>query len=125
MEAFTRPSASWISYAAQLDMIKGHVNNAGKLLTKLKDAEAGGAPWQQAATRRIEPLLKEMADNTTMTIKRLNDNKARVHTPEFSDLVKANSELATNLEALIRDFVDYGNTKEKFERLSDKLELGG
>ena len=44
-------------------MVKGHVNNTGKLLAKLKDAEATGSPWQQTAIKRIEPLLKEMADN--------------------------------------------------------------
>ena len=124
MESFTRSTTSWQSYASQLEMIKGHVNNSGKLLTRLKDAEATGAPWQQAAIKRIEPFLKEMADNTTVTIKRLNDHQAKVHLPEFKDLVKANAELATNLEALIRDFVDYGNTRERFERLSEKLEVG-
>jgi hypothetical protein len=120
MESFTRSTTSWQSYASHVEMIKGHVNNAGKLLAKLKDAESTGAPWQQAAIKRIEPLLKEMAENTTLIIKRLNDNQARVHLPEFKELVKANAGLATDLEALIRDFVEYGNAEEKVEELSEK-----
>jgi len=67
--------------------------------------------------------LKELADNTTTTITHLGDNKTKVHLPEFKDYVKANYELATDLEALIRDFVDYGNAKEKFEGLGSKLEV--
>ena len=51
-----------------------------------------------------------------------DENTNKVHSPEFKDYVKANYELATDLEALIRDFVDYGNTKEKSERLGTKLE---
>ena len=123
MESFTRSASNWETYSSSLDMIKGHVNDTGRLLTKLKDAEAAGSPWQQTAIKRIEPLLKEMADNTTTTIKHLSDNKNKVHLPEFKDYVKANYELATDLEALIRDFVDYGNAKEKFESLGSKLEV--
>ena len=123
MEAYTRSTRSWETYAGKLVMIKGHVNNTGKLLTKLKDAEATGSPWQQTAIKRIEPLLKEMADNTEATISHLNANQGKVHFPEFTDYVKANYELATDIEALIRDFVDYGSAKEKFERLGSKLEV--
>ena len=36
-----------------------------------------------------------------------------------------NYELATNLEELIRDFVNYGEAKQKLERLADKLEITG
>ena len=79
--------------------------------------------WQQTAIKRIEPLLKELADNTTATINHLNDNQAKVHTPAFTDYVKANAELATDLEALIRDFVNYGSAKEKYESLGSKLEV--
>ena len=123
MESFTRMNSGWENYASQLEMIRGHVNNSGKLLTKLKDAAPSGALWQQTAISRIEPYLKEMADNTTTTINYLNSNQSKVRLPEFRDLVKANAENATSLEALIRDIVDYGNTKERFERLSRKLEL--
>ena len=123
MERFTRSKSSWESYENKLEMIKGHVNNAGKLLAKLKDAETAGSPWQQTAIKRIEPLLKEVADNTTATINHLSDNKNRVYIPEFQDLVKANYEVTTDLEALIRDFVNHGHAKDKFERLSSKLEI--
>ena len=123
MESFTRSNMTWRGYGSKLDLIKGHVNNALSLLAKLKSAEATGSQWQQAAIKRIEPLLKELADNTTATINHLNDNQGKVHLPAFTDYVKANHELATDLEALIRDFVDYGNAKEKFESLGSKSEV--
>lgn len=123
MESFTRSKLSWESYASKVEMIKGHVNNTGKLLTKLKDAEATGAAWQQTAIKRIEPLLKELAANTEATINNLNENKTKVHFTEFKDYVKANFELATDFEALIRDFVNYGEAKEKVDHLGGKLEV--
>ena len=36
--------------------------------------------------------------------------------------MKANYEMATDLEELIRDFVNYGEAKQKLERLGAKLE---
>lgn len=123
MESFTKSKLSWESYASKVDMIKEHVNKTGKLLANLKDAETGGSPWQQTAIKRIEPLLKELAANTEATINHLNENRTRIHFTEFKDYVKANYELATDLEALIRDFVNYGEAKDKFERLGQKLEV--
>lgn len=42
--------------------------------------------------------------------------RSKIHFSEFKDYVKANLQLATRLEALIQDYVDYGEAKEKFER---------
>lgn len=125
LDSFVKSKLSWESHASKIEMIKGHVNATGKLLAKLKDVEPLGSPWQKEAIARIEPLLKELADNTENTINCLNENRVKVHFPEFRDYVKANYELATDLEALIRDFANYGENKGKLERLRDKLEVTG
>jgi hypothetical protein len=121
MDSFARSKVSWASYAEKISTIKGHINNAGKLLAKLKDAESTGSLWQQATVKRIEPLLQEMADNLTATINHLNANQSKVHMPEFKDYVKANYTMAVDLEGLVRASVDYGNDKAKFERLSPPM----
>jgi hypothetical protein len=120
MDSFTRSNLSWQGYASKLTTIKEHINNAGQLVAKLKTAESTGSPWQQTAIKQIEPLLQEMADNLTATIKHLNANQTRVHLPAFTDYVKGNYALAIDLEALVRASVDYGNDKAKFERLSSE-----
>lgn len=125
LDSFAKSRLSWESHARKIEMIKEHVNNTGKILAKLKDAEASGAPWQQTAIQRIEPLLKELAANTETTINYLNENRSKIHFPEFKEYLRANYELATDLEALIRDFVNYGEAKEKFERLERKVEVTG
>ncbi len=125
MDSLTRSKASWKSFAGKLNMIKEHVNTAGKLLADLKDAEAGGSPWQRTAIGQIEPLLRELAGNTEATINHLNESSTKIHFPEFKDYVRANYEMAADLESLIRDFVNYGETKQKFESLRARLEVGG
>jgi hypothetical protein len=123
MDAFVKSKLSWSSFADKVNMIREHVNACGKLLTKMKDQEAAGSPWQQTAVSRIEPLLRELAANTEATIIYLNDNRTKVHFPEFADYVKANYDLASDLESLIRDFVNYGETKDRFQNLRQKLEI--
>ena len=125
LDKFAKSRLSWHSHVTKIEMIKGHVNATGKLLTKMKDLEVIGSPWQQTAIRRTEPLLRELADNTETTIRYLNENQTKVHSPEFQDYVKANYELATDLDALIRDFLSYGEAKEKMDRLEKKLEITG
>lgn len=124
MESFTRSSQmTWAAYANKVTQIREHVNNIGKLVADMQDARGGGSPWQQTAIDRIMPLLKEVAANTQATIEHLNDNKTRVHFPAFQNYVKANYELSSDLEKLIRDFVNYGETQERFAELSKKLEI--
>ena len=123
MVAFTSSKISWETHAKQIEMIKEHVNNTGKLLAMLQADEEGGSPWQQAAIKSIEPLLKELAANTGATINHLNENQAKVHMQPFRDYVKANYVLATELESLIRNFVDYAESKEKLEDLSKTLNV--
>jgi len=122
MQTFIGTTATWGSYSPTLAAIKGHVENAEKLLATLKTSEAAGSAWQQTAIKRIEPLLKELSDNTTETIKRLSANSGKVHDPTFQDYVRANYQLATGLQSLILDFVDYGSAKSKFDGLASKVQ---
>ncbi len=122
LESMTRSKLSWESHAAKVEMIKEHVNKTVKLLTSMKDV-SGGSAWQQMAVQGIEPLLKELAGNTEATIKHLNANRTRVHMPAFRDYAKANLDLATDLESLIRKFADYSEAKGKYERLGAELEV--
>ena len=121
--SITRSSKAWQTYGEKIEMIKGHVNATGKLLTDMREAEAVADPWQKSAMEQIEPLLRELAANTERTIKHLNENQNRVHMPEMKDLAKANLALARDLETLIRDYVEYGNAKQTYERLSGKLKV--
>ena len=123
LDSFTRSKMGWQTYARKIDLVKDHINNAGKLLNKLKAVEETGEAWQQTAIKRIEPLLKELADNTDNTIAYLNANQSKVHLPGFKDYVHANYELSSSLEELIRDFVSYGEAKGRMEELGRKLEI--
>ena len=87
MKSFAASNLTWQSHAEKIEMIKGHINDAGKLLAQLHDAKSTGSPWQQKAIDEIDPLLRDMADNTTATIDHLNKNQSKVHFPAFKAYV--------------------------------------
>lgn len=125
MESYTRSGASWESHAAAVNVMKEHINLAGRTLTKLDDARKNASPWQATAIDRIKPLLTEIASNSTKVIEYLNKNPKRLSMTEYKDYVESNSDVAGQLSGLVSDFVDYGNTKNRLERLGAKLELPG
>jgi hypothetical protein len=46
------------------------------------------------------------------------------HTPaEYKDYLEANADYATDLAAMIADFVDFGKSKDRMQHLADKLEI--
>ena len=62
-------------------------------------------------------------NNTSATIEHLNANKNNLGTPEYREFVTANTEMANELASLITDFVDYGQSRAKYDRLKIKLEV--
>ena len=124
MDSFTLSNMSWESHAAKIMEIKEHVNAAQEIVAQLNLAKNGGAPWQKIAIERVNPLMAELAMNTEATIYHLNKEKGRLlNTQEHKEYLKSNAELAAQIAAVVTDFVDYGETKAKFEKLSRKLEV--
>jgi len=65
-----------------------------------------------------------LAMNVQATINHLNKDRGHpLQTSEHKEYLKTNAELATNMAALVSDFVEYGETKDKFEKLTQRLEI--
>lgn len=105
-------------------MIKEHVNRLGQLVSQMNDAKSGATHAQQTAIDRITPLLQELASNTTDIINHLNEHKGRTWTPDYKTYLAENAQVATELSAAVRDFVEYGQTKSRAEELGNKLGFG-
>lgn len=123
LKSYTASRLSWESHASQLNAMRLHVNDLGKVVSELNDAPPTASPWQQVAIDRINPLLREMADQLTSTIKHLDSHKSQIHMQQYRDYTEANYELASRTAAMISDLVEYGKAKSKAESLEQKLEL--
>lgn len=120
MESYAGSQLRWQTHANQVNRIKEHVNNSGKILADLHEARDTAEPWQQEAIDKITPLLQELASNTTSIIDHLNDRQHTWH-PEYTSYLKSNAQVATDLSNLIRDYLDYGEAKSKSESLGKTL----
>ncbi len=123
LDSYTRSSLAWQTHAAQLTAIKENVNELGKIHKQLSDLRPEGSPWQQEAIDRIEPLLRDMADNLTATINHLNEHKNQVNMQPYRDYAHANYELASRTATLISDIVEYDKSKSRAQSLEKSLEL--
>jgi hypothetical protein len=122
MESFTRMNVSMESHAVAINQVKDHINALTRQTAKLKEARSTGSPWQQTAIDRISPFLDELGGYTYAVIEHINGETK--HTPaEYKDYLEANADYATDLAAMIGDFVDFGKTKDRMQRLGDKLEI--
>jgi hypothetical protein len=123
MESFTRVNLTWESHAKAITVIKDHVNELGRIVGKLREARAEASPWQKTAIDRIVPFLDELGGYTSAVIEHINANRQHLDTAEYKDYLEANVDYSADMAAIISDFVNFGKTKARFERLSDKLEL--
>ncbi len=123
LESYSRWNSDWANHKTAINEMKDHVNAVAGTLAKLDDARATAAPWQATAIDRIKPLLREIAANTGEVIDAVNKSPKRLATKEYRDYIEANSDDANQLAELIANFVNYGNAKNRMERLAAKLEL--
>jgi len=124
MESFTRTDVAWETQASKINQVKGDVNAVSRTIAKMRDEEPMASEWQKMAIARTQPLLKELVANTTAVIEHLNKDRGRnLHTEEHKDMLQMNADLSSELSTVINDFINYGNTKNKFYALRQKLEV--
>lgn len=123
LEGYTRSRVSWKLHSYELESMKRHVNEMGKIAAELQNLEPQASDWQKQAIHQVMPLLRDMAGNLNKTIEHLNENQAQIHMTAYIDYTRTNYELAKRTADLIRDFVDYDEAKSAAEALEDKLEL--
>jgi len=123
LESFTRSDMSWESHADELDRIKERVNAIGKTISRLQNLRSSASPWQREAIDRIMPLAQKLASNTTAAIQHLNKDPLKIHEPQYQQYLRSNAEAASNLAALVKDFVEYGKTRTTLEAYERKLEV--
>lgn len=120
MESYAGTQLTWESHANQVNRIKEHINDSGKILAELHDVRGSAEPWQQEAIDKITPLLQNLASNTESIIDHLNERNQTWH-PEYRGYLESNAEMATDLSNLIRDYIDYGKARSKTESLGKTL----
>lgn len=123
LDSYSNSRMSWESHANQLESMRTHINQMGKLLAEMQDMRDEASPWQQDAIDRVEPILRELADQMTITIEHGSKYPNRIHFPEYKSYTKACAELASQTSRMVADIIEYDRSQSKARRLQQKLEL--
>jgi hypothetical protein len=123
MESFSRMNVSLETHAVAINQIREHVTALERQQAKLEEAKVGAAPWQAIAINRISPFLDELEGYTDAVIEHVNARPKVLTTAEYNDFLAANADYSSDLATMIGDFVRFGRTKERLERLTRKLEV--
>lgn len=121
--AFTRSHVSWEAHADKLRAMSTDVNEMGKIVSQLQAISSEGSAWQKVAIDRIYPMLRDMADELTTTIKFLSAHQSQVNMPPYQDYAHANYDLASRTSSLVGDLVAYGKAKSDSSAIQQRLEL--
>lgn len=123
LTSFLNSRLRWSSHNAQLEQIKGHVNDLIRDSNEMVTLRGEGSPWQQEAIDRISFLLPEMAAGLTSAIDHVRENQNRLQFEPYRNYVRNNEILIHTASEIISDFVDYGEAKAKSEALEKQLQL--
>jgi len=121
LESFTRSRMSWQSHNAQVSTITTHVNDLGQTLSQLQAARDSAGKASQQAIDRIQPILQELASNTTSIIEHLNQNPNRLRDPTYREYLRANADLASTLAEQTSNIVAFADAQRRFEEAQAKL----
>lgn len=123
LESYSNSNLNWHSHATQLNLMREHVNNLGKLHQQMQELQSQGSPWQQDAINRVDPLLRQMADQLTTTIEHGNQYPNRIHMMKYKNYTHACADLAARTSRLISDIVAYDRAQSRARMLEQDLEL--
>lgn len=123
LASYSNSNMDWQSHAHQLEIMRGHVNNLGKLLAEMHSMRTEGSPWQQDAINRIDPLLRQMAHQLTVTIDHGSRYPNRIHMIKYKNYTHACADYAARTSRLISDLVAYDLAQSRARMLEQDLEL--
>lgn len=114
---------SWQSHAGYLNSVREHINRMGERLERLQAIRHVTSPWQQQSIDRIVPVAAELASRTEAAINHLNENQNYLFAESYRQHLDVISDHAAELSETVREFVDFGQTQQKMERLQQRLDI--
>lgn len=124
LSAFARDNGvSWHTHAYYLNSVGGHINQINERLDRLQAIKHVTAPWQQQAVDRVVPISAEIAGRAQAAIDHLSDNRLYRFADSYRDHLAAIVDRSGDLSDSVGQFIDYGRTQQRMERLQQHLEI--
>lgn len=123
MAGLIRSDVGWQALAGELNSVRFHVNDLGKLISNLQSPKVGALQWQKQSIGRIDSLLCKVALNTTDEINFLNRNQAFPYSKQYTILANQSAGMSHEISGIMMDIIRYGKDKGQLAHLSNALNL--
>jgi len=87
LDSLVRSHPDWQSYSRRIHHIREHANDLFHDNSRLLKIADKATPQQREAIKRLQPMMREMADSLTKAIQMLNEDQRRVNMPEFTSQI--------------------------------------
>jgi len=110
---------SWQTHTSQLVVLRDQVNQLGKDLALLEANKPAATENQAMAIDHARPHLETIAENLTLAIQLVDEDRRNVHSTEYVEAVNSVYSHADDLHRKVDTILDYEASKVRL----DKLEL--
>jgi hypothetical protein len=115
------PHIHWQSHAYHLDLVRDHINKAGKMLRELEGMRHAAAPWQQHAIDWVTPVAADVATHTGAAMNDLNEDRRSIQRAEYKNRLQMLTESSVEMKNRIDNSLDYADAKQELKRLQTRL----
>ena len=116
---------SWQSHANYLDGVREHINAVGERIAELQRIRDSVLPWQQQAITEVTTHAAQVAASTQAAIVQLNDNRNSPLLSEYRDHLRTIEDSSAAMKERVDKYLNYEKAQQKFQQLSNELELEG
>jgi hypothetical protein len=113
------------THTAMLVTIKADVNKMGQEIASLEAEHYSLPKWEQQASDKALPLLKETAANAQSAIEFLRDNPNRLWTEDYRNYANTIERDSEQLAKTLRDYLKYAKAHGEEQHLEQNLGMGG
>lgn len=110
----------WQTHASMLNLYQQQINDCRNLTGQLEAMRKKGSRWQQAAVDHIIPLMQELTAISEAALRASRTDQSRLNSADSKEYFKLNSDLASEIDAIIAGWADYPKTREDLDRLAQK-----
>jgi hypothetical protein len=102
---FVQGKGDWASHAAEDRKIALDMGNAEVAARELMEMIEIASPRQEAVIHKVVPLLRDLANNTRLTLEHIKIKPSEAHSPSCIEYVEAHRDLAKHLASQITDTI--------------------
>jgi len=112
------------THITMLNAIKEDVNRMGREIASLEGERDSLPKWEQRASDKTLPLLKETADNTRKALEYAGQNRTRLWMEDYRNYANTIWRDSGQIAKTLKDYLKYARARGEEQELEQDLGMG-